>query len=232
MFTTLNTTPEASRSPGRKIVSERIEYKNTGFYTSRLLSRKKDNGKYIARFIRECRVPVILPESEITRRFKYRILLNTLIRYASASLTDIAFYDPTGEISCIFPLAAEKFRTVWLVSESDIYDSLNENLLSTVGTCAVRKQKLTDAGGADIIISSKRLAFVSSPYVFGEYGWFVENCEPVFPCGFPDIPEYADIYSAAAGVQEYLGEKEAAKGYCRQLSCGHTKMPAESFFNK
>lgn len=227
MFTTLNPLPEPARR--RKVESERIKYAGNEFYTSRLVSKKADNRKFLQKFLRECRVPVILPTDNNVRMLKYKIMLNTVLRFCSPKTTDAAFYDPLGDITCIFFAAVKAFRTVFLVSENDVYDAINENLLSHSGICAVRKQKLTEIDRADIIISAAALPFTSAPYVFGEYGWFVDN-SPVFSCPFPELPAYADIYSAAAGIEEYFGEKRISAAYCENFSGGGVITPAESFF--
>ncbi|MBQ0083374.1 MAG: hypothetical protein KBS52_01225 [Clostridiales bacterium] len=229
MFTALNLEDQVLRGR-RKIINERITCKKGEFYLSRLVSRKNDNTKYIEKFIKNCRVPVVLNTSDDVTEIKYRILLNTVIRYADKN-TDIAIFDRQGKIQYLLAPAVENFRTVYVVSEEKSYETVCENLLAKYGTCAVLKDSLSDMGGCNHIISSERLPFSAGPYVFGEQGWFVKDCKPVFSCDFPGaLPDYADVFSVAAGMYKYMGEQNVVKAYCTKFSLKGVKADAENFF--
>lgn len=230
MFTALNTNPETVHRGRRKIISERVRYQNGEFYLSRLLSGKEDNEKFIKKFINECRFPVVTGESAETLEIKYKIMLNTLIRYADKN-TDIAFFDPQGKLCFLLEGAVKNFRSVFAVSQSPDYNAFNEILLSRLGACAVIKENISDINGCNYIISSERLPFSAGPYIFGEHGWFVNGCKPIFNCAFPSVlPDFADVFSVAAGICKYIGDEAPALAYCTKFSLKGVKADAENFF--
>lgn len=231
MFTTLCVIkPEGRRRlfRRRKVLTDAVSFGENTFYTSRLISNRDDNKAFIAKFIKDCRVPVIQSEDRITEEFKYNILISTIFKYCK-DCPEIAVYDPSGSISFLLPRIISRSKAVYVFTKNSEYQDLNDYIFSQIGAAAIISDNIYSLKAADAVISSEKLTHNIHIPVFGKHNWFVNGCTPVFECDFPSaLPEYADTFSVAAGICKYFGAKSLYYGYCEQLSCKNIKINSEN----
>lgn len=235
MFTTLCVIKPARRKQlfrRRRILTEEIVFGKNKFYTSRLVSYSSNNKSYIDKYIKDCSVPVIQPEDELTEEFKYHVLLSTVFKYCK-EFPEIAIYDPSGSISYLLPRILSTAKAVYVFTNHSKYYDLNEYIYSQIGSAAIISEDIYSLKYADAIISSERLTHGILTPVLGKYNWFVNDCRPEFNEKFPDeLPEYADIYSVASGIWKYMDIKNLIFGYCNQLNYKNIKINSENLIAK
>lgn len=235
MFTTLCTdVSEAGRKrifSRRRIISEEVCACDNVFFTSRLINPHRDNAAYIQRFISSCRVKVILPDDALTENYKYTVLLNTALKGFNKP-PDAAVYDPDGRLSFLLLKIVASCKSVQLFTNYAGYDGINDYIFSQLGTCAALCRDLYSLKHADFIISADRLPYLPNIPVLGAHNWFVNGCSPVFAgenlaeC----IPDYADIYSVAAGLCEICGVRRLQSAYCGSLKFKNITVPTAKVF--
>ncbi len=217
MFTTLSTVPPSRRICRRKILTEEIPYKDNCFYTSKLISRKKDNRAFIAKYKRECRVPVIEETDEIVLQLKYHILLSSVFDFLKSD-ANIFVYDPKGTLTFLLPRIVSKAKTVYVYTLCEDYSALNELILAQIGAAAVISTTPPKYKRYSACFAATSPHFSVGCPVFGQENWFVEDCTPNFGSSLSSpLASYVSIYCVAAGLWQYMGEKRIIFGKCNAL---------------
>lgn len=204
-----------------KIEYSEINWCGNIFYSARILAYKKSA---FDKFKNKYRYPVITSDSVSVKNFKYLVTANTVLKIFKGKNTNIALFDKDGNIIHLLPRLISRCRSVYVYTERPkLYENENNRIFSLIGAAAVISDKPILPRDIDAVITDRNLSF-GDIKTFGEYGYFVDNCAPIFDGGQTfTLPPYTDIYSALMGLYEIGKIKSISHAYCSELSFGAHK---------
>ncbi len=199
----------------RKINITEINFLGNKFFTAEISAYKHTVAE---RIISQCRLPVIMPDSDAVLKYKYTVMLNTILKIYEKKPISAALYDRNCDIIHLLPTILQKFRSVYVFTERvPEYEAENDRIYSSVGAAAVINDRPIIPKETDIIISSEDIK-ERCPVFFGQYGFFVDSCIPILDVPLPKIPEFADLYTVLAGLSLHGKCKKTQNAYCSCLA--------------
>lgn len=203
MFTTL--TLINSRRLFPKIVSEVCEYKGFTYYSSKLLSHRENNQKFINKFKKRSGIPVIETDSPLVFKYKMILLTNTVMLLP---YKNVGVCDKDGSLAFLLPFMSQNSGVISIFTENAAaYSDITNEILSVYGTPTIISEKISNILKCDVVFAVKPPKSISkNNNVFTLKS--TEGREPLLPFSLPD---YADTLSVAAGLFYYGGFREFGK---------------------
>ncbi len=197
-----------------RILTNEIFFCENKFFTAEISSYKEDTAKKI---INRCMLPVIMPDSDAVLKYKYTVMLNTVLKIYEKKKISAALYDRNCDIIHLLPTVLQKCRSVYVFTENiSEYEKENDRIYSSLGAAAVISDRPVIPKSSDIVISSEDIK-EKCPVFFGQYGFFVDSCVPILDVPLPKIPEYADLYTVLSGLNQFSQIESIAGAYCNCL---------------
>ncbi len=186
----------------RRFISSIREYGGTDFYTTGLFSYSENNQHSIEKFCRRCRVPVIFSDSEITVKYKYLAMANTLFELFPDNPPDTSICDNDGELLHLLPKMLSKSRTVYVFTgRPDLYETESNRLFSLIGAAAIISDNLQLANRCDAIVDSTAHFSGVNPITFGNASGALSCRNLILPKELDVLLEpYDDRESICAGL--------------------------------
>ncbi len=209
-----------------KIEYSEINWCGNTFYSVHIKAYKKSA---FEKFKNKCRYPIFTSNSDSVKNFKYLVTANTVLKIFDGKNINIALFDKNGNIIHLLPRLVSRCRSVYVYTErQELYENENNRIFSLIGAAAVISDKPVLPRGTSAVITDSNLSF-GGVKTFGKYGYFADNCVPVFEGGQTfTLPSYADIYTALTGLYEIGKIKNIANTYCSELSLGTYKFDIEN----
>lgn len=199
-----------------KIQYSEINWCGNTFYGAHITAYKKSG---FQKFKNKYRYPVFTADSPLVKSFKYSVTANTVFKIFEGRDINIALFDKNGSIIHLLPRLVARCRSVYVCTDkTDTYENENNRIYSLIGAAAVISDNPLLPRGIDAVITDSNLSF-DNIKTFGEYGYFADNCTPVFDGGqMLTLPPYTDIYTALTGLYEICKIKSIGNAYCKELS--------------
>lgn len=192
-----------------------INFLGNKFFTAEISSYKHTVAEKI---INRCRLPVIMRDSDAVLKYKYTVMLNTILKIYEKKILSAALYDRNCDIIHLLPTLLRRCRSVYVFTQNTSeYEKENDRIYSSVGAAAVISDRPTIPKNTDIVISNEDIK-EKYPVFFGQYGFFVDFCVPILDAPLPKIPEYADLYTVLSGLNQFSQIKSIAGAYCNCLT--------------
>ena len=202
MFTTL--TIKKSRRFFRKISSEICEYKGFTYYSSTLLSKKKNNQKYISRFKKRVGIPIIEENDDIVLRYKMIVLANSVM---SRPYKKVGIYDTEGYLPFLVPFISKNCGVISVFTKNAaVYSDIENEIGVLYGTPIIINDNISDILRCDISFA------LTPPVALGNSNIFTLNDTEKKELSLPlPLPEAAGLFYYG-GFSEFgkLTFKEAA----------------------
>lgn len=198
-----------------------INWCGNTFYSANIGAyRQRD----IEKFKRRCRYPVITPYDIQVKNFKYTVTANTVFKIFENRDINIALFDKNCNIIHLLPRLVSRCRSVYVYTEHlEHYEKENNRIFSAIGAAAVISDRPILPRGTTAVITDSNLSF-GDIKVFGEYGYFVDGCTPIFNDGqMLTLPEYTDVYTALTGLYSVCKIKNTISAYCEELAFKNCK---------
>ncbi len=206
MFTTLSIVNEKGRKFGikkaRQYISKELHYKNYTFYSTLLLTRRKNNQKSISRFYKRADMPIITEDCPAFLQYKFITRANTVMQ--NRNYKSIGIYDTNGTLVFLLPFLSKKSGIICIFTNNpDAYTNACYEIYRDFGTPTLITDRLSRILNTEIIFSAENIPIKP-------------KCEIITPdtsaeIYIPDtlyLPEDCDPFLACAGLYFYGGFKE------------------------
>ncbi len=197
----------------RRYISEYNEYRNCGFYTTRLISYAGDNTQSIEKFASRADMPIISENSAEVFRFRYITIANTVFR-EKKGIDILGIYDISAALPFLLPHISAYCGCIFIFTKcKEKYTEKCDEIYRTFGTPIILSDGINALKNARAVFTTEALPTAFHCPVYG-----VGGRVPI-SLNLPDnlksaIPDYCDPYLVAAGLYFIEGFKELGRLSC------------------
>lgn len=174
--------------------------------------------KALCKFSKKCPVLIVDEESEIVKKYRYKVTLNMIFEIFEKKPPTLVLFDKKGEIIELLPELLEKCRSLYISTEREKeYHLANDKYARLYGNSAVICSRFCSLNQVDAVICSDQTSFEGSA-VFGEHHLFASGNIDLLS-GFEGMLKGKNAdFRIGAGLCYIAGEKEFLAAKCSHFS--------------
>lgn len=202
----------------RKFISEQINYKETEFYATRLLTYCNENQTAINSFSKKIEVPLISGTDEIVFKYIFIALSNTAFKFTK-TVSSVGIFDPKAQLTFLLPYIQSLCQSVCVCTENiNPYTQPCKQLLKRSGTPYMLTKNIEAMNNCQIIFTNSNIPVHSSGIVFSNTDCGFSPHSLALPEPLKTIlPEYCDPICACAGLYFSGADQSLGKLYFNKV---------------